>query len=80
MYTVDTNQEMLVTVATAGWPGYVEFVCDGAHAVTEFAPLDLVFADAQGGKLDGLDRTIATLAPGGVLVVDRGDQEAGVIV
>jgi predicted O-methyltransferase YrrM len=74
VYTVDTNQEMLATVATAGWPDYVEFVCDdGAHAVVEFAPLDLVFADAQGGKLDGLDRTIAALAPGGVLVVDDMD-------
>lgn len=74
VYTVDTNQEMLATVATAGWPGYVEFVCDdGAHAVQEFAPLDLVFADAPGGKLNGLDATIAALAPGGVLVVDDMD-------
>jgi predicted O-methyltransferase YrrM len=74
VYTVDTNQEMLATVATAGWPGYVEFVCDdGAHAVMEFAPLDLVFADAQGGKLDGLDLTIAALSPGGVLIVDDMD-------
>ena len=74
VYTVDTNQEMLATVATAGWPGYVEFVCDdGANAVQEFAPFDLVFADAPGGKIEGLDATIAALAPGGVLVVDDMD-------
>ena len=74
VFTVDTNQEMLATVVTAGWPGYVEFVCDdGAHAVQEFAPLDLVFADAPGGKLAGLDATIDALAPGGVLVVDDMD-------
>ena len=74
VYTVDTNQEMLATVATSGWPGYVEFVCDdGARAVSEFAPLDLVFADAPGGKIDGLDATIAALSPGGILVVDDMD-------
>jgi len=72
--TVDTDQEMLATVATAGWPDYVQFVCDdGSHAVAEFAPLDLVFADAPGGKFDGLEATIAALAPGGVLVVDDMD-------
>jgi demethylmenaquinone methyltransferase/2-methoxy-6-polyprenyl-1,4-benzoquinol methylase len=71
LYTVDTDQELLATVAVAGWPEYVEFVCeDGAAAVRTLAPLDLVFADAPGGKLHGLDVTVAALAPGGVLVVD----------
>jgi demethylmenaquinone methyltransferase/2-methoxy-6-polyprenyl-1,4-benzoquinol methylase len=74
VYTVDTNQEMLATVATAGWPGFVEFVCDdGARAVADFAPFDLVFADAPGGKLEGLGSTIGALVPGGVLVVDDMD-------
>jgi predicted O-methyltransferase YrrM len=74
VFTVDTNEELLVTVAAAGWPGYVQFVHDdGAHAVREFAPFDLVFADAAGGKLEGLDGTIDALAPGGVLVVDDMD-------
>ena len=31
---------------------------------------DLIFADAQGGKWEGLDRTIAALGPHGMLVVD----------
>jgi predicted O-methyltransferase YrrM len=74
VYTVDTNEELLATVAAAGWPGYVQFVHDdGAHAVREFAPFDLVFADAVGGKLEGLEGTIDALAPGGVLIVDDMD-------
>ncbi|HXY95138.1 MAG TPA: class I SAM-dependent methyltransferase [Acidimicrobiia bacterium] len=74
VYTVDTDQQLLATVAAAGWPGYVQFVCDdGVHAVAEFAPFDLVFADAPAGKVDGLDATLAALAPGGVLVVDDMD-------
>jgi demethylmenaquinone methyltransferase/2-methoxy-6-polyprenyl-1,4-benzoquinol methylase len=74
VFTVDTNEELLATVATAGWPPYVEFVHDdGLHAVREFAPFDLVFADAAGGKFDGLDVTIAALNPGGVLLVDDMD-------
>jgi predicted O-methyltransferase YrrM len=74
VFTVDTNEELLVTVAAAGWPSYVEFVHDdGANAVRELAPFDLVFADAVGGKVEGLDGTIKALAAGGVLVVDDMD-------
>jgi predicted O-methyltransferase YrrM len=74
VFTVDTDQELLATVAIGGWPDYVEFICaDGASAVRELTPLDLVFADAPGGKLEGLDGTIASLAPGGMLVVDDMD-------
>ena len=74
VFTVDTNEELLATVATAGWPAYVEFVHDdGVNAVREFAPFDLVFADAAGGKLEGLDVTIDALTPGGVLIVDDMD-------
>ena len=36
----------------------------------EGGTFDLIFADAQGGKWEGLDRTIAALNPGGLLVVD----------
>jgi predicted O-methyltransferase YrrM len=38
--------------------------------VVDGAGFDLIFADAPGGKFDGLDRTIGALRPGGVLVVD----------
>ena len=74
VFTVDTNEELLLTVAAAGWPTYVQFVHDdGAHAVKEFAPLHLVFADAAGGKIEGLDATIDALAPRAVLLVDDMD-------
>lgn len=36
----------------------------------EAGAFDLIFADAQGGKWIGLDRTIAALRPHGLLVVD----------
>ncbi|HEX3453283.1 MAG TPA: class I SAM-dependent methyltransferase [Gaiellaceae bacterium] len=69
--TIDVDRELQADVADDPWPPYVDFVCaDGSEAVAHLAPIDLVFADAQGGKTEGLDRTIAALAPGGVLVVD----------
>ena len=36
----------------------------------ELGQFSLIFADAPGGKWEGLDRTIAALEPGGLLVVD----------
>jgi predicted O-methyltransferase YrrM len=58
----------------AGWPEFEQFVhADGAATVRGLAPVDLVFADAPGGKLEGLDDTVAALASGGVLVVDDMD-------
>jgi demethylmenaquinone methyltransferase/2-methoxy-6-polyprenyl-1,4-benzoquinol methylase len=72
--SVDTDSELQARVAADGWPGFVHFVvADGAEAVESLAPADLLFADAPGGKLHGLDRTVAALAPGGVLVVDDMD-------
>ena len=74
VFTVDTNEELLVTVAAAGWPGYVQFVHDdGAHAVREFAPSIWCSRTRLGGKLEGLDGTIEALAAGGVLIVDDMD-------
>jgi predicted O-methyltransferase YrrM len=46
---------------------------DGARVVEGHGPFDLVFADAPGGKITGLDATIACLAPHGVLLVDDMD-------
>jgi predicted O-methyltransferase YrrM len=43
---------------------------DALEALRETATFDLIFADAQGGKWTGLDRTIAALRPHGLLVVD----------
>lgn len=71
VHTVDTDTALLSSTAAAGWPDYVRFVeGDGARIVRELARVDLVFADAVGGKIDGLDGTIDALRPGGMLVVD----------
>ena len=72
--SVDTDEVLLAATRVAAWPAWVEFLCgDGAQVVRERGPFDLIFADAVGGKLDGLDVTIASLAPRGVLVVDDMD-------
>ena len=36
----------------------------------KLGPFDLIFADAPAGKLEGLDRTVEALSPGGFLVFD----------
>ena len=46
---------------------------DGCELLPQLGRFDLIFADAPGGKLEGLDRSIAALAPGGVLLVDDMD-------
>lgn len=74
LVTVDNDADLLRSTAAAAWPGYVQFVHgDGAEEVARRAPFDLIFADAYGGKLHGLEATIAALRPGGVLVVDDMD-------
>ena len=43
---------------------------DALSVLGETGAFDLIFADAQGGKWAGLDRTIAALRPHGLLVAD----------
>lgn len=45
-------------------------VADVLAVLDELGRFDLIFADAQGGKWTGLERTIAALRPGGMLLVD----------
>jgi demethylmenaquinone methyltransferase/2-methoxy-6-polyprenyl-1,4-benzoquinol methylase len=72
--SVDTDEKLLAVTRAAGWPAWVEFLhADGAQIAEERGPFDLIFADAAGGKLEGLDATIGSLAPRGVLVVDDMD-------
>jgi demethylmenaquinone methyltransferase/2-methoxy-6-polyprenyl-1,4-benzoquinol methylase len=69
--TVEKDPATAALAARGDWPGFVELRCADALAVLDDAhDLDLIFADAQGGKWEGLDRTIAALAPHGLLVVD----------
>lgn len=74
VHTVDIDPTLLAATSAVGWPRFVHFVeGDGARRVSELAPVDLVFADAAGGKIDGLERTIDALRPGGILIVDDMD-------
>jgi len=69
--TVEIDQVTASAAARTPWPAYVSLVVGDAVEVTRSSGLfDLVFADAQGGKWEGLDNTIAALRPGGQLLVD----------
>ena len=72
--SVESDATMLGLAAAEDWPDTVRLVQgDGAEEVRRQGDFDLVFADAPGGKLEGLGDTIACLTPGGVLVVDDMD-------
>ena len=72
--SVESDPALLAIARAGDWPDAVRFVeGDGAAEVRRQGRFDLVFADAPGGKLEGLGDTIACLVPGGVLVVDDMD-------
>lgn len=72
--SVDVDEPLQQAVAALGWPLGVRFeLGDGAELAGSLGRFDLVFADAPGGKLEGLDASIGALSPGGVLVVDDMD-------
>jgi predicted O-methyltransferase YrrM len=60
------------TVAASGdWPSFVDLRRgDALEVLAEGGTFDLIFADAPGGKWEGLDRSVAALRPRGLLVVD----------
>jgi predicted O-methyltransferase YrrM len=69
--TVEKDPATAAVAAQGDWPGFVKLRCTDALAVLgEAGRFDLIFADAQGGKWEGLDLTIAALAPHGMLIVD----------
>ena len=72
--SIDLDPATQALASRAAWPAHVELlVGDGADLVGQLGELDLIFADAPGGKLVGLERTIGALAPHGVLLVDDMD-------
>jgi predicted O-methyltransferase YrrM len=69
--TVEHDPDTSALAAAAGWPPWVRLVTgDVLELLDGLGRFSLVFADAPAGKWTGLDRTIAAVAPGGVLVVD----------
>lgn len=69
--TVEKDPGTAALAAQGDWPGFVELRCADALAMlAEAGRFDLIFADAEGGKWEGLGQTIAALAPHGMLIVD----------
>jgi demethylmenaquinone methyltransferase/2-methoxy-6-polyprenyl-1,4-benzoquinol methylase len=69
--TVEKDPQTAALAARGTWPQFVDLRRgDAVEALRGTGTFDLIFADAQGGKWTGLDRTIAALCPHGLLVVD----------
>jgi demethylmenaquinone methyltransferase/2-methoxy-6-polyprenyl-1,4-benzoquinol methylase len=70
--SIESDPAVAAIAATGDWPAFVELrVADALEflAATQEG-FDLIFADAFGGKIEGLDRTTGKLNPRGTLVVD----------
>jgi demethylmenaquinone methyltransferase/2-methoxy-6-polyprenyl-1,4-benzoquinol methylase len=69
--TVEIDAATAALAAQQAWPSWVRLLTGDAMEVTRGAGrFDLIFADAQGGKWEGLDATVAALQPGAHLLVD----------
>jgi predicted O-methyltransferase YrrM len=69
--SVEQDAARAAQAATGDWPANVSLhQGDVLEILGTLGSFDLIFADAEGGKWHGLDRTIAALAPGGHLLVD----------
>jgi demethylmenaquinone methyltransferase/2-methoxy-6-polyprenyl-1,4-benzoquinol methylase len=69
--TVELDPTIAELATRNRWPDWVEIVTgDALDVTTGSGTFNLIFADAPGGKWDGLDRTIAALRPCGHLLVD----------
>ena len=70
--SIELDPRTAEVAATETWPSFVDLrVADALTFLpTAAGVFDLIFADAAGGKAEGLDLTIAALRPRGVLVVD----------
>jgi len=69
--TVEIDAATAALAAQYPWPSWVRLLTGDAMEVTRsVGSFDLIFADAQGGKWEGLDTTIAALRPGAHLLVD----------
>ncbi|GAB3858176.1 O-methyltransferase [Dactylosporangium cerinum] len=70
--SIELDPATAAVAAKETWPSYVDLrIADAlTFLATAAGAFDLIFADAQGGKSEGLDLTIAALRPRGILVVD----------
>lgn len=75
--SIEKDPALCAIAGAADWPANVSLrEADVLDVLGDLGDFDLVFADAQGGKWEGLDRTIACLRPRGLLLVDDMAPEA----
>ncbi|MCW2934379.1 MAG: methyltransferase type 11 [Actinomycetia bacterium] len=69
--SVEKDPATAAVAANGDWPSFVDLRRGEALEVLgESGTFDLIFADAPGGKWEGLDRSVAALRPHGLLIVD----------
>jgi demethylmenaquinone methyltransferase/2-methoxy-6-polyprenyl-1,4-benzoquinol methylase len=74
--TVEQDAQTAQLAAHGSWPAFTDLRRGDALAVLrEGGGFDLIFADAPGGKHEGLDLTIAALNPRGLLCRRRHDPD-----
>jgi len=71
IFSIELDAKTHAIASSADWPPYVKLLQGDVLAhLGGLGTFDLIFADAQGGKWEGLGRTIAALRPHGILLVD----------
>jgi predicted O-methyltransferase YrrM len=69
--TIESDPQRARLAAQAGWPSFVKAVVgDVLMALPGLGTFSLTFADAEGGKLFGLDLTLAAVELHGLLILD----------
>ncbi len=71
LVSVELDSKAAAGASEGSWPSYVRLlVGDITELLPTLGTFDLIFPDAPAGKWTGLDGTIASLQPRGVIVVD----------
>ncbi len=72
--SIELDSGLVSMLSDLSWPEWVSIVeGDGADLIGTLGTFDLIFPDAPGGKIFKLHKTIESLRPGGVLMVDDMD-------
>jgi len=72
--SIELDGGLVSMLRDLSWPEWVSIVeGDGADLTGTLGTFDLIFPDAPGGKIRKLRKTIDSLRPGGVLMVDDMD-------
>ena len=69
--TVESDPNRAQLAAEANWPSFVKpVVGDALVIVPTLGSFSIVFADAEGGKIYGLDCSLEAVEPNGLLIFD----------